>query len=259
MKSKLKIDEYKMISSSELISWMNDYLNINEYSDYCPNGLQFEGKSAVKKIILGVTASLELIEKAVKANADMILVHHGMIWKGDSGVISGTYKKKIQLLTDHNINLVAYHLPLDGHIEVGNGKALADKLGISNTKEYCHSNGGFIGVSGDLTISKSQFIKNVNELNKHAHVFDYSKKINKVAIVTGGAPNEFRSAVAEGFDCFITGEVSEWVFHMAKEEEKTFIGAGHHITEMFGVQYLGKKITETFNIEAQFIDIPNPV
>ena len=248
-----------MISSNELISWMNSYLKIDDYSDYCPNGIQFEGKSKINNIVLGVTASLELIEKAVEANADMILVHHGMIWKGDSGVISGTYKNKIQLLTDHNINLVAYHLPLDGHPVVGNGKALADKLGITNTEEYCHSNGGFIGVSGELNISKSEFIKNVNELNKHAHVFDYSEKINKVAIVTGGAPAEFRSAIKNGFDCFITGEVSEWVFHMAKEEKKTFIGAGHHATEMFGVQYLGKKITETFNVKAEFIDIPNPV
>jgi len=248
-----------MIERDELVSWMDSYLNKSEYKDYCPNGLQFEGKTTIKKIVLGVSASLELIEKASAANADMLLVHHGMIWKGDKGVITGSYKKKIECLMSNNLNLVGYHLPLDGHPEVGNAKALADLLGIEDTTGFCHTNGGFIGVRGTLSGNRDTFIKNVRELNKHAYVFDHAEKINDIAIVTGGAPSEFRFAVEEGVDCYITGEVSEWVFHMAKEEKKTFIGAGHHVTEMYGIQQLGKKIAETFNVEVEYIDIPNPV
>jgi len=252
-----------MATLNEIVSFADELLQVDNYHDYCPNGLQIEGKSEVKKMVCGVTASQALIDSAIDHNADLIIVHHGFFWRGESLPIIGLKKNRIKALMDAEISLVAYHLPLDGHRELGNNAQIAQNLGV-NTERWFGASKPEICLLGslDTPTSSTQFAKLIaQKLTRqplHLRKNDV-KRIVKVGICTGGAQNYFELAIEQGVDAFITGEVSEQSYHLAIESGVDFYSAGHHATERFGVQALAKVISEKFNLEYEYIEIENPV
>jgi len=253
-----------MTQLNTIVEYCNDLLRINEFNDYCPNGLQVEGVNEVKRIICGVTACQSLIESAIEKQADMILVHHGYFWKNENAVITGIKRKRIQRLLEHDISLLAYHLPLDAHPELGNNKTLADVLGIKING--CVEQGSSKGLlwNGELpsAVNAGEFLTLIHSRlkRKPLHLNDFSdKKIKTVGWCTGGAQHYIEDAAAMGLDAFISGEVSEQTFHLAKELDIHYFAAGHHATESYGVQALAEHISSKFAVSSEFVDIPNPV
>jgi len=249
---------------NSIVEYCNDLLRINEFNDYCPNGLQVEGNNKVNRIICGVTACQDLIEAAIEKQADAILVHHGYFWKNESAVITGIKRKRIQGLLEHDISLLAYHLPLDAHPQLGNNITLAEKLGIIDTT--CVQQGASKGLlwsgafSAPLTADEvcAHIGKHLNRRPQHLPAAS-DKPIKTIGWCTGGAQHYIEEAAAMGLDGFISGEVSEQTFHLAKELDIHYFAAGHHATESYGVQALGGHLSEKFSLEVEFVDIANPV
>lgn len=251
------------MNQQEIIRYCNDFLCIENFRDYCPNGLQVEGDNReVKKIATGVSLSEELIDHAIKQNADMIICHHGLIWNNDNRVVQGPYRRKLQKLLLKGIAASAYHLPLDFHPVLGNNIQLAQKLGLKNiigfseTPKYAE---GVIGELPPVTIEELGLIIE-KTLGRKPTVLPFgASDISKVAIVTGGAQGQFEKAIQSGADCFITGEVSEKNYGMSQEYGVHFISAGHYATEKFGIQALGQHLTEQLNVMCQFTAFSNPI
>jgi len=245
------------MNNIELKNYLNNLLNIDKFKDYCPNGLQIEGKNEIKKIITGVSCNLDLIKAAIDKNADGILVHHGFFWKNEKLEITGIKQKRIKLLLENNINLFAYHLPLDAHSTFGNNIAIANILDIKNPIPI----GDTLVWQGEINQSLESLSENIaNKLQREPLVFgNKNKLIKKVAWCSGGAQSYIDYAIDFGVDCFITGEVSEQIPAIAKENNIAFISAGHHATEKGGVLALGKHLSEKFNLECEFVDIENIV
>ncbi len=248
----------------QIVDYCNELLCVQEFRDYCPNGLQVEGKDEVKKIIVGVTASYEFLQQAVAKGADAVLVHHGYFWKGEDSSITGLKKNRIACLLQNNISLLAYHLPLDAHAQYGNNIELARKLDIS--VRGCVEQGAAKGLLwfGELNNEKTaeQLSQHINiSLNRQPlHLSSTTaQKIKKIAWCTGGAQNYIEEAARLGVDAYISGEVSEQTFHLAKELDIHYFSAGHHATESYGVQALAAHLSEQFGLDAEFIDIANPV
>ena len=246
------------------IDALNNYLNTllqpERFSDYCPNGLQVEGKQEINKIVTGVTASMALLQAARRANADAILVHHGYFWRGEALPITGIKKHRIQFLLQHDINLFAYHLPLDAHSKLGNNVMLAKKLDLTMT--------GRAGEKEMLLLAELkspqplQSLVNLIEtkLNRKPQVIgDMNKPIKKIALCTGAAQGYIEQAAAAGVDAYISGEISEQTVHVAIESGVSYISAGHHATERYGIQALGEHLAQKFDLQHEFIDIDNPV
>jgi dinuclear metal center YbgI/SA1388 family protein len=246
---------------NELENYINTLLEIDKYKDMCPNGLQVQGREDINKVITGVSACVDLFEEAVQKNADAVLVHHGLIWNFEKPLYKGGYKKRIKLLLENDINLFGYHLPLDGDTEHGNNAVIAEKLGLKNPEPFGEYNGTCIGSKGELNQPADTLFENIMfKINKDALIFPFGpKKIQSVGIISGGAQKEVKQAVLQGLDAFITGEASEHIYHYAKEEGIHFIAAGHHATEVFGVQALGEHLRKTFGLDVEFVNIPNPV
>lgn len=244
----------------ELENHLNQLLDISRFRDYCPNGLQVEGRSNIQMIISGVTASLDLLEAAVAARADAILVHHGYFWRGEDIRITGMKHRRIALLMTHQINLFAYHLPLDVHPEFGNNAVLGRKLGLVETNRFGDQD---IAVRGKLlqAMPLSALGEKITQtlLRQPTMIGDPNKIIQRIAWCTGAAQSYFEAAIQQGVDAFITGEISEQTVHAARESGVAFIAAGHHATERYGVQALGNHVAQTFGMQHQFIDIENPV
>jgi dinuclear metal center YbgI/SA1388 family protein len=244
----------------ELKNYLNQLLDISRFHDYCPNGLQVEGHHTIQTIVSGVTASFDLLQAAVAAKADAILVHHGYFWRNEDASISGMKKRRIALLMAHNINLYAYHLPLDVHSQFGNNAQLGKKLGLIETGYFGEYD---IAVKGELT--QATTLNALGEkisrtlLRKPMMIGDPDKIIRQIAWCTGAAQSYFEAAIQQDVDAFITGEISEQTVHAARESGVAFIAAGHHATERYGVQALGDHIAQKFDIRHQFIDIDNPV
>ena len=246
----------------QLDKYLYSYLKVDDFTDYCPNGLQVEGKSNIKKIVTAVSASIELFNKAIKQKADAILVHHGIIWNYERPVYKGSYRERIKILLNNNINLFAYHLPLDAHPVIGNNAQLAKLLGLKTLKPFGDHKGQIIGIKGKFAkITKEKFFKKVEDVvDREVLVFPYGPKyISNVGIVSGGAQKEFSQAITENLDAYITGEVSEHIKYLSQEEKVHFVSAGHYATEQFGVKALGNHLRNKFKIDVEFIDIPNPV
>ncbi|HEY3299487.1 MAG TPA: Nif3-like dinuclear metal center hexameric protein [Methylophilaceae bacterium] len=245
---------------NQLLDYTRQLLQVERFRDYCPNGLQVQGKEEVQKIVSGVTASMALLEAARAENADMVLVHHGYFWKNEDERIVGIKKQRIQYLLAHEMNLVAYHLPLDAHLELGNNAQLAKKMGIAIKGWAGEQN---IVAYGDLPVEQSlaTFASALGEgLNREAMVIgDINKPIKRVAWCTGAAQGYMETAIALGVDVFVSGEISEQTVHLANESGVAYIAAGHHATERYGVQALGNHLAETFGVAHTFIDINNPV
>ncbi len=243
-----------------LVDYTRQLLQVERYADYCPNGLQLEGRASIKKIVSGVTASMALLESAKNAGADAILVHHGYFWKNEDATIVGLQRNRIKFLLENNISLLAYHLPLDAHPELGNNAQLAQKLGLE-VKSW-QGNQGLVGLGiFPSTASLKEFSKHVeNQLQRTPLVIgDTNKSIKNVAWCTGGAQGYMQDAIDLGVDLFISGEVSEQTYHLAQESGVAYIAAGHHATERYGVQALGEHLAQHFGINHEYIEIDNPV
>ncbi len=250
-----------MIQLNQLVSYINQLLDIHSFKDYAPNGLQVEGKSSIQCVVTGVTASMELIEAAIKLKADAILVHHGYFWRNEPLEITGMKYQRIKALMDYDINLLGYHLPLDAHPELGNNVQLAHHLGI-NIEGAMRMQGTDLGNIGSFPEELSlQALSNKIETalsRKPLAISAGEHPIKTVAWCTGGAQHYINDAVALGVDAYISGEISENTTHIARESGIHYFAAGHHATERYGVQALGEHLADKFNIEHHFVDCDNP-
>lgn len=248
-----------MTHRHDLERHLGQLLDVARFKDYGPNGLQVEGREQIETLVCGVTASLGLIEAAIAAKADAILVHHGLFWRGQDGRVTGWMKQRLARLLAHDINLYAYHLPLDAHAELGNNAQLGRLLGWRGERRFGEQDLGWLG-------SVSQAC-NLDELA--AHIGNTlgrtpvlapgdGRELRRVAWCTGGAQGYFEAAIAAGADVFVTGEISEPQAHYAAETGVAFIAAGHHATERYGVQAVAQQLAAEFGIRQQFIDIANP-
>ncbi len=246
----------------ELVQYLNDYLRCSDFADLGPNGMQVEGRQKIQKVVTAVSACVELFEKAIELKADAILVHHGIIWDFERPVYRGGYKRRVKLLLENDINLLAYHLPLDAHLEVGNNAVMARLLGLQNVQPFGEYKGQFVGVQGTLpaTDAGDVFDRIKEKIKRDALIFPYGpEKISRMGLISGGAQKEVKQAIDLGLDLFISGEVSEFIMHLVKEEGIHYVAAGHYATERFGVQALGEHLRERFGLDVEFVDIPNPV
>lgn len=232
------------------------------FRDYGPNGLQVEGAAQVRKIVSGVTASRSLIEAAIAAKADTLLVHHGLFWRGQEGRVTGWMKQRLALLLAHDINLIAYHLPLDAHPELGNNAQLGKTLGLVATGRFGEQDLGFLGerAGGAGYSGARELASQVEQALNHAAVLvdGSSRAIRRVAWCTGGAQGYFEAAIAAGADAFITGEISEPQAHYARESGVAFIACGHHASERYGAPAVAAHVATQLGLAHEFIDIDNP-
>lgn len=252
-----------MAKLQDIIQWCDQTLKSPEFKDYAPNGLQIEGKTEVRKILAAVTASQDAIDAAIRENADLLLVHHGYFWKGEAYPITGMRGKRIKSLIQHDISLLAYHLPLDSHPSLGNNAAIADLLELERIETLDPSERHPIGNIGYLNqpMPVEEFKKFVSEKLKFdvTHLPADKNMIEKVGFCTGGAQDFIVKAAEQGCDAYISGEVSERTFYEAKELGVHYFACGHHATERYGVQRLGQAISEQFDIEYVYFELNNPI
>lgn len=249
-----------MTTRDQLLAYCNQLLDVSAWNDYAPNGLQVEGKPGIQRVITGVTACADLIEAAVHWQADAIIVHHGFFWKNEPAVITGMKYRRIAQLIKHDINLLAYHLPLDAQPEFGNNAALSEQIGLKNILPF-----------GSMRLSLAGDLPKPIEVSELGHrlervlgrppliVGPQDKLIKRIGLCTGGAQDGIIEAVHLGLDAFISGEISERTTHIAREEGVTYFAAGHHATEREGIRRLGLKLAEHFDLDVRFVDVANPV
>ncbi|APA83175.1 Nif3-like dinuclear metal center hexameric protein [Francisella tularensis] len=243
----------------ELENYLNTYFAIEQFKDYCPNGLQVQGDRDIKKVITAVTACQKLIDQAIAENADAIVVHHGYFWKGENYPIVGIKYQRIAKLIKNGIHLFGYHLPLDGHSKIGNNILLAKKLNLTNLEFFETGSKPDISVIGNCNLDLENFINLIeSQLDRKPTVIAAKQQNNKVAICTGGAQDFIEYAYQAGADTFISGEISERTTHLAHELGINYIAAGHHATEKEGVKAIAELLKQKFNLETKFIDITNP-
>ncbi|MDD2833799.1 MAG: Nif3-like dinuclear metal center hexameric protein [Methylotenera sp.] len=249
-----------MVKINELTHYTQQLMLVSRFKDYCPNGLQVEGKSEIRKIVTGVTASMALLEAAKETGADLILVHHGYFWRNENPVIEGVKRKRIAFLLKYDLNLLAYHLPLDAHPELGNNVQFGKVLGL---EVICYLGDDNLVAYAELesAVTLSEFGAHIQAKLRRAPMLigNADKLIKKVAWCTGAAQGYMEIAIASGVDVFISGEVSEQTTHQAMESGVAYISAGHHVTERYGVQALGAHLAHHFDLMHEFIDIYNPV
>ena len=251
-----------MVQLKDLLNYSNNVLEIERFHDYCPNGLQIEGKIEVSKIISGVTASQALIDAAIKEKADLLLVHHGYFWKGEDARIVGLKYKRVRSLIESGINLLAYHLPLDAHPLYGNNAKLAEILGLEIAGSFPSDNDA-VGMYGTLKtpMSADEFSQKIATVLGRVplHIGENTEQIHTIAWCSGAAQSYIEAAAVLGVDAYLTGEISEQTVHIAREYGLHFYAAGHHATERYGVKAFGEHLASHFDLNHQFIDIFNPV
>lgn len=246
-----------------LLNELRDYnaslLQTGLFKDYCPNGLQVEGRTEVRRIATAVTASQHVLDQAVAWGADAILVHHGYFWRNEDAAITGIKKRRIAQLLRNDVSLLAYHLPLDAHPELGNNAQLGKLLGLAEQGRFGEQNIACFGML-DQQQTLAQFAQQVaHGLQRAPQIIgDSAKTIQKIAWCSGGAQDYFEAAVAQGVDAYLTGEISERSFHIAQESGVSFIAAGHHATERLGIQALGEHLSVRFALTHCFFDQDNP-
>lgn len=251
------------MNQQQLTLYLHDLLNCAQFNDYAPNGLQVEGRCEIEVICTAVTASLDAIDKAIQKNADALLVHHGYFWRGEDPCMTGMKQKRIKSLLTHNMNLFAYHLPLDCHPGLGNNACLANLLGIEAPEMHDvgktpnllwsghFSNGISADDLSDLLADKLQ--------RKPLHVNGNARQIKRIAWCTGGAQDFIDKAVDLNVDAYLSGEISERTFYQAQELGIHYFSCGHHASERYGIMALGEHLSEKFNLKHEFIDSDNPV
>lgn len=251
-----------MIDRTQLLKSFDDLLLPARFRDYGPNGLQVEGCDQVHKIVSGVTASHALIEAAIEAKAQAIFVHHGLFWKGQDGRVTGWMKQRLALLLAHNINLFAYHLPLDAHDTLGNNAQLGLKLGLAAQGRFGEQELGFMGsrADGDSFENADALAVHLEKVLKRpvVKVGPARCAIKKIAWCSGGAQTYFEAAIAAGAEAFITGEISEPQAHYAQEMGVAYFACGHHASERFGAPAVAAHVAAQWGITHEFIDIDNP-
>lgn len=250
-----------MVELQDILNYSNALLDIDSFDDYCPNGLQVEGKTSVKKIMTGVTACQALIEQSILYQADMLLVHHGFFWRGEPETLTGTKGRRIASLMKHNINLVAYHLPLDAHPQLGNNVELGKILGLEKCEGLMAGKHPNLFWRGELAsvMSFSDFLMLVEkQLKRKPLAEQVLGTVKRVGWCTGGGQDYLILAKKYNCDTYLTGEVSERTIHIARENNINFISAGHHATERYGIKALGEHLANKFQLAHQFIDIDNP-
>ncbi|MDA9792984.1 Nif3-like dinuclear metal center hexameric protein [Bacteriovoracaceae bacterium] len=253
------------IKRNELTKHLNNLLNIYEYSDYGPNGLQVEGKTEIKKIAFSVSATVDSINQASAWGADALIVHHGIFWKHQSArTITGPHANRIKPLIQNDINLYGYHLPLDAHTTLGNAAGMANSIGLSELAPFGEYKNSYLGLKGKFSPSirarelKERIEKALNKTITLASPDD-SQLISTMGIITGGANNEWPKALKDKLDSYLTGEISEYNWHDAIEAGLHYFACGHHATERFGVMSLDTHLKNKFGVETKFIDSNNPV
>lgn len=249
-----------VVRRADLTGHLAQCLEPARFTDYGPNGLQVEGRAEVRRLVSGVTASLALIEAAAAAGADALLVHHGLFWRGQDGCVTGWMKQRLAALLRHDINLYAYHLPLDAHPTLGNNAQLGAHLGLVTEGTFGDKALGVIGRPADGACTLEAFAARVGTRLGRMPVVapGDGRPVQRVAWCTGGAQGWFESAIAAGADVYLTGEISEPQAHIARETGVAFMACGHHATERYGVQALGAHLAAQFGLAHQFIDIDNP-
>ncbi|WP_454056232.1 Nif3-like dinuclear metal center hexameric protein [Cupriavidus sp. Marseille-Q8015] len=248
------------MKTKELELYLNELLEVPRFKDYCPNGLQVQGRLETLHVVTGVTASLALVEAAIEAGADAILVHHGYFWKNDDARVIGQKHARLKRLLGADINLMAYHLPLDNHAELGNNAQLGAQLGITPTGRFADDQLGWTGtLPRPMPLSElAAHVAGVLQREPLA-IGDADRPVRTVGWCTGGAQGYFDAAIAAGVDVYISGEVSEQTTHLARESGVAYLAAGHHATERYGIRALGEHVAQRFGLRHTFIDIPNPV
>lgn len=251
------------IARNELVAYLDEYLNASGGADMAPNGLQVEGAPEIRKIVTGVSACHELFVEAARRGAQAVLVHHGIFWDGMPYPLVGWQFRRVAALVRDELNLLAYHLPLDRHPEVGNNAVAGRRLGLTDLQPFGDYKGLPIGFRGrfpeplpaDELLARAESLYDQRPL-AFAHGPD---PVASVGIISGGAQRDIHGAIAAGLDAYITGEVSEWVMNIAREAGIHFLSCGHYATERLGVQALGDHLADRFGLEVEFVDVPNPV
>ena len=251
-----------MTDRTQLLKTFDALLQPERFQDYGPNGLQVEGAAIVRKIVSGVTASRALIEAAIAAQADTIFVHHGLFWRSQNGCITGWMKQRLTLLLLHDINLFAYHLPLDAHPELGNNAQLGLRLGLTAQTRFGEQDLGFLGerTQGAGFANAAVLAQHVEQqLKRPVVLVDAAQRaIKRIAWCSGGAQGYFEAAIAAGADAFITGEISEPQAHYARECGVAYLACGHHASECFGAPAVAAHVAAQLGLMHEFIDIDNP-
>lgn len=252
-----------MALRDKVVSYTNTLLNIDAFNDYAPNGLQVEGRPEIRTLVSGVTASQALLEAAAAQRADAVLVHHGYFWRGENPCVTGMKYRRLRSLIAADINLLAYHLPLDAHQRYGNNVQLAEKLQLQTDEVIAVKDGCPLLHLGHLArpMTGDEFAEYVGRClaRRVLHLPAGRQYIERIAWCTGAAQDYFEAAVQYGVDAYLTGEVSEQTTHIARENDVHFLAAGHHATERFGVQALGAHLAEKFSLRHVYIEIENPV
>jgi dinuclear metal center YbgI/SA1388 family protein len=252
-----------MVARDELIAFLDDLLEAPAFEDYGPNGLQVPGSRDVRKVVTGVSAHGELFERAAEAEAQLVLCHHGLFWSSMPLQITPQLKGRLETLFAADLSLAAYHLPLDAHAQVGNNALICEALGLERTEPFGEAKGRPIGFVG----RSAQGLSRADLLNRCRTTFGQEplafesgpETIRSVGVVSGGGAGELGAAAALGLDALLTGEPAEPSMAEAREGAITFIAAGHYATETFGVRRLGELIAERYEVEQEFIAVPNPV
>ena len=252
-----------MVALRVLTEHLDSHLQIHRFRDYSPNGLQVEGRSEIRSLVSGVTACLELIEAAVAAGADAVLVHHGYFWKGETPALAGMKMRRVRRLIQADLSLLAYHLPLDAHPELGNNACLAQELGLDIEGALDSDRTQPIAMFGRVPepVEAAAFARTIAQVLRREPLWiaGGGDRIHTVGWCTGAAQDYIHYAVEKRLDAFISGEISERTTHIAREEGIHYFAAGHHATERYGVRKLGRHIADRFSIKHRFIDIENPV
>lgn len=244
---------------TELENYLNQLLESTKFKDYCPNGLQVEGKPELRRIVCGVTACQALLDEAVACGADALLVHHGYFWRGEAGTLTGFRRKRIATLLGHDINLFAYHLPLDAHPELGNNAQLGKLMAWQRDGNCGEQDLVWLGRPSQIETAWQMARLLAARLGREPIlVGDENRKIERVAWCTGAAQGFFEAALAGGADAFVSGEISEQTVHLAHESGMPYLAVGHHASERYGVQALGAHLAERFGLDVSFVDVPNP-
>jgi dinuclear metal center YbgI/SA1388 family protein len=248
---------------TDLLEYADECMQPGQFRDYCPNGLQVEGGAAVSRLATGVTASQRLLDAAIAWGAEAILVHHGYFWNGERAEIVGMKRRRIATLLNNGVSLLAYHLPLDAHPQLGNNARLGQVIGIQSWAPLQPGEPGSVGNIGSLPQAEpaGELVARLERITgrRPLHIGDADGLVQRIAWCTGAAQGYIDAAVAAGADLFLTGEASEQTVHVAREEGIHFVAAGHHATERYGVQALGDHLAEKFGLQHRFFDLDNPV
>ncbi|MDX1643513.1 MAG: Nif3-like dinuclear metal center hexameric protein [Thermoanaerobaculia bacterium] len=251
------------VARDELVAYLDRLLDVDLGGDVCPNGLQVEGADTIDRLVTAVSACHEVFERARTDGAQAVLVHHGIFWRGDPPELVGFRKRRIAELLAGDLNLLAYHLPLDRHAELGNNILAARRLGLTDIERFGEYEGAWIGYRGrlDEPLGPRDLASRCAEIfGQEPELFgDRAQPIASVAIVSGAAQRELYTAIDLGIDAFVTGESSEWVMNVARESGVTYLAAGHYATERLGIRALGEHVAAQFGIDVDFVDVPNPV